>query len=392
MSDNEKDQDKVEAEDTNPVEEAQVIELEAEEVVEQDGEQTVESVGESAEVAVDPSEMQPVVKQRSSLLPLLLGGVVAGAIGFGSATYLNFGGDSATEAKLAELTAILDGQSAEISVLADELERVEGLADFGALVSRVEQLSGSIEASVANSLGDMRVQIDAVHASIADLEKRMLDVEKRPMAETISEGAVEAYETEMAALREAIATHRADIEKIAEDARAMEAAARDDAVRSEGATWVSEINAALVDGTGFSGPISALESEGVSIPSDLKTVATNGVATQAELAEAFPVSAREALAAVRSDEAEGGQGSILAFLQNQVGARSVAPKDGDSADAILSRAEAATKSGDLSDALSEIASLPEAGQMAMAEWSILAQERVAALAAISELRETVLNK
>ncbi|MGC1487099.1 MAG: hypothetical protein WA784_04835, partial [Albidovulum sp.] len=66
-------------------------------------------------------------------------------------------------------------------------------------------------------------------------------------------------------------------------------------------------------------------------------------------------------------------------------ARSLTPRAGEDPDAILSRAEAALGTGDLKTALVEIATLPEAGRARLAEWTGLAERRLAAAAAIAAL-------
>ena len=74
-----------------------------------------------------------------------------------------------------------------------------------------------------------------------------------------------------------------------------------------------------------------------------------------------------------------------AFLRAQIGARSLEAREGTDPDAILSRAEASLGSGDVKTTLSEIASLPEAGQAAMAEWVTQAEARLSALDALDAL-------
>ena len=63
---------------------------------------------------------------------------------------------------------------------------------------------------------------------------------------------------------------------------------------------------------------------------------------------------------------DGVMGGLGAFLQNQLGGRSVVPREGDDPDAVLSRVGAAVEAGDLSTALTEIESLPE-GEFLSAE-------------------------
>jgi hypothetical protein len=79
----------------------------------------------------------------------------------------------------------------------------------------------------------------------------------------------------------------------------------------------------------------------------------------------------------------------LAFLRHQLDVRSVEPREGDDPDAILSRAEAALRDSRLTDALAEIATLPEAAQAPMGAWIAAAEGRVAALSALQALVETL---
>lgn len=80
---------------------------------------------------------------------------------------------------------------------------------------------------------------------------------------------------------------------------------------------------------------------------------------------------------------------LTAFLQAQTGARSLAPREGDGPDAVLSRAGAALDAGNLQAALTEMDALPEPGQVAMADWRRLADIRLAASAAAAELSATL---
>ena len=74
-----------------------------------------------------------------------------------------------------------------------------------------------------------------------------------------------------------------------------------------------------------------------------------------------------AAAAATSAGAEAGLGVRMAsFLVSQTGARSLEPREGDDADAILSRAEAALRQGDVAGARALVAQLPEVAQTAMA--------------------------
>jgi hypothetical protein len=130
------------------------------------------------------------------------------------------------------------------------------------------------------------------------------------------------------------------------------------------------------------------ELEGVDLPIALTNAADAGVATTAELTDAFPAAARAALATARSEGVSGETGGIGGFLRNQFDVRSTAPQEGPGPDAVLSRAEAAIKEGRVADALAEIEALPEVVRAEMTDWTALATERAHALEAISTLSET----
>ena len=386
MSDIENEKSAAEADastEAGQVEDAVVVEVESEDLA------PVEDVAPIEETTPDVSEPTPPSKSLG-LMSFIAGGVVAGAIGFGAATYLNFGGNTQTEALVADLSARLDTQAQQFDALQAEVSRVEGLADTSALAERIQAISADLGSQPARV---SPAEIEALAAGMTALEARLLDVEKRPMSESLPADAIAAYEAEMNGLRESIAKQRADIEAMAAEAREMEARARAETIKSEGTNWLTDISVAIASGQPFVAPVEALGSEGIEVPDALRLAAQDGVSTLAELSETFPVSARAALAAIRSAETDGsGAGGIMTFLQNQLGVRSVSPRDGASADAILSRAEASVKAGEVVQALAEINALPEIGLFAMADWVAQAHERIAVEAARDVLKEQIVNE
>ena len=134
--------------------------------------------------------------------------------------------------------------------------------------------------------------------------------------------------------------------------------------------------------------ISALSD--LAIPPALELGADQGGVDLEQLKQQFPSAARRALAA--SDPAEPASLSAArlgAFLKRQLNARSLAPQTGTSTDAILSRAEAALTSGDLSTVLAEIADLTPAPAAQMAAWKALAEQKLARQNALLSLRRLI---
>lgn len=75
------------------------------------------------------------------------------------------------------------------------------------------------------------------------------------------------------------------------------------------------------------------------------------------------------------------------FLRAQTGIRSVAPREGDDPDAVLSRANAEVEAGQIGAALDEIQALPDAAKSApsMADWIAGATAYRDAQSALSDL-------
>ena len=249
-------------------------------------------------------------------------------------------------------------------------------------------------APLPGKFSDLDERTAASQASLAAMETRLSAVEKRPITEGVSKSAIAAYERELEAMRQALADQRSEVEKMIADAREMEAQARelenqaaDKARLAAAGASAARLRAALDGGAEYAAILDELKAAGVDVPAALAAHAGDGVATLSALQAAFPPAAREALGAAR--EASKGSGGIGAFLQRQLGARSVEPRDGQDADAVLSRAQAALTRGDLQAALSEIESLPDPARAALAGWVAQASDRQAAIGAADTLAQSL---
>jgi hypothetical protein len=112
------------------------------------------------------------------------------------------------------------------------------------------------------------------------------------------------------------------------------------------------------------------------------------VPTLAQLQSDFPDAARAVLSVSAVVDPQDSQVSrFSAFLKAQLGTRSLEPQEGDTPDAVLSRAEDALRKGDIALSLTELSALPETALEQMSDWVTQAQLRentstaVAALAA-----------
>ena len=319
-------------------------------------------------------EPAPKERKRSVFFPMLLGGAIAAGLGFAASEYDVLG----TRAQsAAELQSAMEAQQARIA----ELEaRVEEPATLPESLPQVDALREELTAS--------REALSALQSQLAEIDSRLTTVEKQPATGGDNQVAVAAFEREMEALRASVAEQRSEIESLLDNAQTAEEATAAAAEAARAQTAMTQMNAAISAGRPFEAPLAELQQAGVEdIPETLRESAAGGVVTLANLQARYPDAAREALATARAAVPEEGEGGFGNFLKRQLGARSVAPREGTDADAVLSRAEAAVRDGRLTDALAEIDTLPAPAQDAMAEWLADARGRQAAETAANELSQ-----
>lgn len=315
---------------------------------------------------------------------LILGGLIAGAIGFLVATFAVPEGwpnrvsssDNGVERALSEQSRRLDALAADLAQLQQAPEALaESVVppDLGPITERLDAAEGS--------LSDALTELDS---RIAEIDQRIGAIESRP--EVASPDGSGAMEAQLETFRQQLDEVTSDAEgRIAEaQARAsqIEAAAVEATNAAERQAALASIKAAIQNGTAFEEPLSAFDDP----PSELASVAESGVATLSDLQASFPEAARIALATSQSvPENASTTERLSAFLLRQTNARSLSPQEGDDVDAKLSRAEAQLKSGDLQATLAELADLPQTAQDSMSEWIAAAESRAAAEASIDAL-------
>ncbi len=385
------------------------------------------------------TDLVPVKQARISTGPgfftMLLGGLIAGGIGYGLSTYdvfeqrddgrlagiesrLNDQSGSIEElaaqstlaaetANSAAETATAAAQSVEASASASDLAELRALIEtsqgagsapvtspttppadgsgagtddgpaLGDLVARVDTVAGQVD-TVADRIEALTGQIDTTGASLADLTTRFESFTDQIDPEA-AQKAMDAYTQQLATLQSQLDDQRDDI-AVARDAAETETR------RISVQAALAKIGAALENGDPFVDALAELDTTGGPEAPEGLTANASGVATLSQLQDQFPPAARRALnLSIREISGGGTMNRIGDFLRAQTGARSLGAKDGDDPDAILSRAEAAVKSGDLPAALTEIAALPPSGQEAMADWRTAAEARLAATTAHADL-------
>ncbi len=323
---------------------------------------------------------EKVIERKAGFVPTLIGGVIAAGLGFAAAQFGTFGEDDTlfrtdTETALA-------AQREQVQSL---ISRVDSVEDSVQTID-LAPLQGAVD-GVQGQFADLDQVLAALGGRIDALDTRMTELEKQPMSQALSPEAVAAYEREMQALRDAVAAQKAEVESLAAEAIAAQNDANTQAQLAESRSALADLTARLQAGDPYAEPLSILTANGVDVPQAVANAAAEGVPTLAALVSDFPDAARAALKTARTVEAPEQGGGFGSFLQSQLGARSVVPREGDDADAVLSRAEAAVKGGDLATALEEIAKLPAEAQAELSDWTARASLRRDALAGAATLAQ-----
>lgn len=320
-----------------------------------------------------PAPASGDARKGPGFFPLLLGGVVAGGIGFAAATWIVPQPEGATsdDARIDALAAELEAFKAAEAPTFDAAGLEDAQAD---LSTRLDALSGRVDAleaapAVEPAPSDADGTAEAV-AAPADPDA--------PVAPTFDDGALRAEIASVAeditALDAALTPRVTALEEAVSEADARNTSAVDEAQALAREAARNQVRLALQSGAPFAEPLAVLGDA----PEALASVAETGVPSQAVLIDAFPDLSRDALRAARASAPTTGVGSLF---QNAFNPRSLTPREGDDPDAVLSRAEAAVRDGDLALALSEVEALPDDAKAVLAPWISRVETRAAALLA-----------
>lgn len=347
--------------------------------------------------AEQPIEIEPAIivqpaEKRSVFVPAVLGGVVAAAFGFAMAKtdlLADYLPNSRADQLSASLDKALTDNANQIAALQSQVAGIQ-IPDVSGIKDQMAALSEQIP-PIADSIAGLLGQVQTLDADLTKLANRLTSLEKRPISEGVSKSAINAYEAELARLQASMVQQRSEVEAMIETARSVEADSKQtqahaaDVLRvAASKELLADLRGALETGAPFAALLGSLASNSVEIQDNLSTIADDGVTTLASLQSDFPDVARAALAMARAAKTDADTG-IAAFFRRQLGARSVSPRDGTDADAVLSRAEAALTDGQIATTLQELNTLPENARSEMGDWVKRATTRLAAISAVEAL-------
>ncbi|MHA3913504.1 COG4223 family protein [Halovulum sp. GXIMD14793] len=286
------------------------------------------------------------------------------------------------DAGSAEAIEALRKRINELSDQAEAFNRADLPKRLEAVESRLEGISGQLEslgtlAESADGLSEDAVaqiskfaaMVDGLRSEIKGLTERNGEIAQRlDEVAANAERRISETETELTNVREKAA---------------------DDLNQATIRTVVIQLSTAVSKGLPYQEPLDQL-AERLDSPlvAELAPMAAGGVATMPELRAGFGDAAHAAIRAdIKAGSNESALGRLNAFVGAQVASRSLTPQEGNSTDAILSRAEDKLRQDDLAGTMTELQSLsPEAGK-AMAVWSDRAQARLNAVEAVAALTE-----
>ena len=415
-------------------------------VIEKAGDTQVKSTvpSEPARATPAPVAAQPVPEKRSGVfLPVALGVGGAAVLGFLTSEFNWFGlrddgGNTDFAAEISrqqeEIDALKAAQAAielpdvsaisgEVSTLAGDVETLK--TDLGAQITGVETKIGEVTSEV----GNFRSSLTGVEERIADVEKRQISGDSEAgkaafefyekkfdglTATVVAQGAAmtsqvnelstsveerssameERFDGLQASVQEqgaAVAAQKEVIDGLVAEAKSAEDAAAEAAKVANIQVAVAKITSAVNKGEPFALAIAELEAAGATdIPAVLTENAEEGVPSIDTLKADFPDAANAALQVARQVAPSEEEAGVGGFLKRQLGARSVVPREGNSPNAVLSRAEEAVRNGALDKAFAEIDALPDEAKEKLQDWLASAQARQAAETAVQDLSQSLM--
>ena len=346
-------------------------------------------------VSDEPSEdavangVEAVDTERKSngVILLVVAGLICAGLGFGAAILSQ--PSNPIWPMRPDMAQFRDETTGQITDIDTRLNALEGR------VTDVDQRAvGDVFQSDLEELTNGYDQrFSEIASQLENFDKRLSALEQSTIESAIPDELVAQYQDEVKRLKETLEAQRESLQKFmsetAETANEVTQRAIDTVARG----ILGQIRAAIDAGGPFDTAIKEFDEQvGQALPNQLRSLAEEGVQTYQELRDSFAEAARSALNAARDElnESEGFTG-IGNYLRKQFQARSVKPKAGDDADAVLSRAEQALRENDLTSALNELDALPDAARDQMQPWIDQARERQEALEQLDILSQEIGN-
>lgn len=330
------------------------------------------------------------------------------------ARVLTPGGDQALQ-EVAALRGELTEQIASIEPEVDEAGILSSAAQNAAdgdvvLAKRLDALEALVtespQAEILSRIATLETRQEGVSAAVASLNETLSeaitsggDMSAETLAQLAAKDAViEGLKAEMAELTSQMSDLRALVEDTNDAMRTRTEAMLNEAQNAERKAAemakltaiqekLSALRSTARSGAAFRSQLDAYVAESnAEIPDVIAANAASGLPELAVLEEDFASASHLALReAIKSEAGDGTLSRVGAFLQSQVATRSLAPQEGDTTDAILSRMGSALSSDQLGTVLDEAEALDETARQPLAAFLNKVRLRFNVLRAIDSL-------
>jgi len=265
------------------------------------------------------------------------------------------------------------------------------LAAVSARIDGLEQRLRAVPEDPAAALDRLRERIAGLDAGLADLADRPTATpEDVASAREAMESLMASLETMIVDLDSALNTR---IDTVAADLEATRQASAE-ANRQDQAfvLAVSQFAGAIRNGRGFTAEVETLQALGAEIAPAVVARAEAGVPTLPELRLSFDPMARDVVRRALAGEEESVVGEALNRVADLVSIRRTGIVEGESADAIVARAETALEQDDVATALDALDALPEDLRAVARSWIEAARAKVEAEAEIGRLQSVATSR
>lgn len=311
---------------------------------------------------------------KGGILPMLGAGVVVALLGFiagradvipNDALPVFLQRDSALAETVADQKVALENLEQRLA----EFAKADDIAALQSQLTETAERGAAARAALVDQIADLPTVTGSVSSVDIAAVQNLIDVQNLKIAALTEQLQAQTEQTQTSVVQ-------------------LEVAAVEEALFALARAALSRVQAAIETGAPFSSALADFsDASTATVPEVLQAVASTGVPALASLQDEFPPLARQALAAARSETRvpETTVGKLSAFLARQTGARSVTPRDGSDADAVLSRVEAAVRKGALSDALAELDALSATSGSILSPWADAVKRRLDASTAVAQL-------
>ncbi|MEO1136250.1 MAG: mitofilin family membrane protein [Pseudomonadota bacterium] len=284
--------------------------------------------------------------------------------------------DALSADNLASEAPLPGSQDTDVAAGSSEgVEAANTAAEADALAADLTALRENFETQKARLEGELNELRDRNAAQQTEIEGLRAELAS----------AIAARDDTVRAANAELSSLRADVEKIRNER------AKTTSRQMNAAFALTALSHAIDQGTPYEDELAAVIEFDPSAAGVLGAYAKTGIVTEASLRDRFGAAARAAHAAAGQEKAENWVSGIAARAKSLVNVRPANPVPGDSAGAVLSRAEHALEAGDIGFAVQQLEALSASAKAAMSDWMADARMRAEVEASLASLQSRLVG-